>query len=154
MLKTGGLLYSPPVSTHISTPHTGVKNSTVSTGFNTFNGNTEISESDTVDEVTESTETLPTVTEEGGSIGNSTFPTPSNASNGKPDIPDGIAPSEYQECYNTAYSVFTNKGLPPDQADRQAREEIRRFVAGYNPPGSGAAVSPPPLTTLNEEIDF
>jgi hypothetical protein len=95
-------------------------------------------------------------------VGNLTFPTVYNASNGQPDIPDGIAPEEYRECYNTAYSVFISDGLPPDEAGRKAQEEIRKFVAGYNPPGSGAVVSPPayteaeppPLTAPDEEIDF
>jgi hypothetical protein len=85
-------------------------------------------------------------------VGNSTFPTVSNASNGQPDTPDGIGPEEYRKCYDTAYSAFTAEGLPPDEADRRTREEIRKFVADYAPPGSGAAGSPP--TTANEEIDF
>jgi hypothetical protein len=110
------------------------------------------------DKVTESTETLPnvTVTEKGLGVENSA------PFNGQPDIPDGIAPEEYRECYDTAYSTFINKGLPPDEAGREAREEIRKFIAGYNPPGSGAAVfqpvstetEPPPLTIPDEEIDF
>jgi hypothetical protein len=116
-VENRGLLYSPPVSTHVSTP-TPVENTTVSTPFNAFNG--------------------------------------------QPDIPDGIAPDEYRECYNTAYSVFISEGLPPDEADRKAREEIRKFVAVYNPPGSGAVSSPPacteaeppPLTIPDGEIDF
>jgi hypothetical protein len=72
--------------------------------------------------------------------------------NGQPDIPDGIAPEEYRECYDTAYSAFINDGLPPDEADRKARDEIRKFIDGYVPPGSGAAVSSP--TMADEEIDF
>jgi hypothetical protein len=113
--------------------------------------------------ITGRTETLPnvTVTERENGVENSTV------SNGQPgtipsDVPDGIDPEEYRGCYNTAYSVFINKGLPPDEADRKAREEIRKFVAGHNPPGSGAVVSPPayteaeppPLATPDEEIDF
>jgi hypothetical protein len=119
-VENRGLLYSPPVSTHVSTP-TPVENTTVSTPFNTFNGQPDT-----------------------------------------PDIPDGIAPEEYRECYDTAYSAFVSKGLPPDEADREAREEIRKFVAGYALSGSGAAVSPPacteaepsPLIAQDEEIEF
>jgi hypothetical protein len=90
-----------------------------------------------------------TVTEKGKSVENTTVSTPSN---GQPDIPDGIPPEEYLKCYNAAYSVFINKGLPPDEADRRTREEIRRFIADYVPPGSGAAV-PPPIAP-DKEIDF
>jgi KaiC/GvpD/RAD55 family RecA-like ATPase len=105
------------------------------------------------DKVTESTETLPnvTVTEKGRNVENSTVSTPSN---GHLDIPDSITPEEYRECYDTAYSAFINEGLPSDEVGRKAREEIRKFVAGYSPPNSGAVVSPPPLTTPDEEIDF
>ncbi|MDR2070790.1 MAG: hypothetical protein LBP81_05175, partial [Treponema sp.] len=90
------------------------------------------------DKVTESTKTLPsvTVTEKGSDVENTT---PFNTFNGQPDTPDipnGITPEEYRECYDTAYSAFISKGLPSDEADREAREEIRKFVAGYNPPGS------------------
>jgi hypothetical protein len=85
-------------------------------------------------------------------VGNSTFLTVSNASNGQPDIPDGIDPEEYRECYNTAYSAFIGEGLPPDEADRKVQEEIRKFIAGYAPPRSGAAVSSP--ATPGEEIEF
>jgi hypothetical protein len=72
--------------------------------------------------------------------------------NGRPDIPNGIDPEEYRECYNAAYSAFINDGLPSDEVDRKAREEIRKFIAGYVPPGSGAAVSSP--ITPDEEIEF
>jgi RecA-family ATPase len=79
-----------------------------------------------------------------------------------PDVPGGMASEEYRECYDTAYSVFINEGMPPDEADQKAREEIRKFIAGDNPPGFGTVVSPPayteteppPLTTPYEEIDF
>jgi hypothetical protein len=93
-------------------------------------------------------------------VGNLTFSTVSNDSNGKPDIPDGIPPEEYRKCYDTAYSAFINEGLPPDEADQKAREEIRKFIADYVPPGSGAAVPSPVCTeadrpiTPDEEIDF
>jgi DNA-binding Lrp family transcriptional regulator len=98
-----------------------------------------------------------TVTEKGRSVENTIVSTPSN---GQPDIPDGITPEEYRECYNTAYSIFINEGLPPDEADRKAREEIRKFIAGYIPPGSEAAASPPACTEVNppitpdEEVNF
>jgi hypothetical protein len=85
--------------------------------------------------VTESTETLPTVTV-----------TRANAL----DVPKGIAPEEYRECYDTAYSAFINEGFTADEADRKAREEIREFIAGYDL--SRAAVSSP--VTPDEEIDF
>jgi hypothetical protein len=72
------------------------------------------------------------------------LPDPLPLPESQPDIPDGITPAEYRECYNAAYSVFIGEGLPPDGADRKARGEIRRFIAGYNPPVSGAAVIPFP----------
>jgi hypothetical protein len=88
------------------------------------------------DKVTDVTKTLPnvTVTEKGL------------------DIPEGIAPEEYRECYDTAYSKFTGEGLPSDEADRKAREEIKKFIADHGPPASGAAVSSP--ITPDEEIEF
>jgi hypothetical protein len=66
------------------------------------------------------------------------------------DVPKGIAPEEYRECYDTAYSTFINEGLTADEADRKAREEIKKFIAGYDL--SGAAVSSP--ITPDEEIEF
>jgi hypothetical protein len=101
-----------------------------------------------MDKVTESTETLPnvTVTEK---VENTMVSTPFN---GQPETLDGIAPEEYRKCYDTAYSAFINEGLPPDEAGRKAREEIRKFIAGYSPPGSGAAVSP--QIAPDEEIEF
>jgi hypothetical protein len=98
-VENRGLLYSPPVSTHVSTLTPPVENTTVSTPFNDFNG--------------------------------------------QPDIPDGISPEEYRECYDTAYSTFIDKGLSPDEADRKAREEIRKFIAGYDLFVSRAVVSSP-----------
>jgi hypothetical protein len=68
---------------------------------------------------------------------------------GQTGIPKGIPPEEYRECYNTAYSAFINEGLPPNEADRKAREEIREFIAGYDL--SGVAVSSP--ITPDEEIE-
>jgi hypothetical protein len=85
-------------------------------------------------------------------VENSTASTPFNGQPDTLDIPDGIAPEEYQECYDTAYSAFIGKGLPHGEADRKAREEIKKFIADHGTPASGAAVSSP--ITPDEEIEF
>jgi hypothetical protein len=102
------------------------------------------------DKVTESTETLPnvTVTKKGLDVENTT---PFNGQTDTLDIPDGIAPEEDRECYDTAYSAFIGEGLPPGEADQKAREEIKRFIAAHGTPASGAAVFSP-ITPDNETL--
>jgi hypothetical protein len=97
-----------------------------------------------MDKVTESTETLPnvTVTKKGVTAGNSAV---SSVSNGRPVPPDPPPdlftrepapetpppeppeiPSGYGSRYDYIYSDLLAKGRTPEQADREAREQVNR----------------------------
>ena len=74
---------------------------------------------DIADKVTECYETLPTVTVT------------------KKPLPPDISPEEFRKCYDIAYKAYTDRGLPHDEADRAARDEIANYLKTQKVPIHG-----------------